>query len=57
MSESIDTEQYRDRIATVDAEGKRKWIYPKKPKGHYYNLRKYVSYALLLFLFGMPFIK
>jgi len=50
-------EQYRDRIATVDAQGHRNWIYPKKPKGPFYEYRKWVSYVLLLFLFGMPFIK
>ena len=31
-----DTEDYRDSIATVDEQGKRIWLYPKKPKG---NLR------------------
>ena len=52
-----DTENYRDKIATIDAQGKRNWIYPKKPKGNFYAYRKHVSYVLLLFLFGMPFIK
>lgn len=52
-----DTEAYRDSIATVDETGKRVWIYPKKPKGRFYNARTYVSWALLLFLFGMPFVK
>ncbi len=51
-----DQEAYRDRIATVDASGKRLWIYPKKPVGRFYEARKYVSYALLLILFGLPFI-
>lgn len=50
-------EVYRDKIATVDSSGKRIWIYPKKPKGRFYNYRKYVSYVLLLILFGLPFIK
>ncbi len=52
-----DTEAYRDKIATVDEAGKRVWIYPKKPKGPYTNARTYVSWVLLAFLFGMPFIK
>lgn len=52
-----DTETYRDHIATVDEQGKRIWIYPKKPKGRFYNARTNVSWILLLFLFGMPFIK
>ena len=55
---SLDMDQeYRDRIATVDEDGRRNWIYPKKPKGPFYEYRKYVSYVLLLFLFGMPFVK
>jgi len=52
-----DEEIYRDKIATVDSSGKRIWIYPKKPKGRFYNYRKYVSYVLLLILFGLPFLK
>ncbi len=52
-----DTEQFRDHIATVDEQGKRIWIYPKKPKGYYYNVRSIFSWILLAFLFGMPFIK
>lgn len=51
------TEEFRDSIATVSREGKRIWIYPKKPSGKFYNYRKIVSYILLLILFGMPFIK
>jgi polyferredoxin len=52
-----DTEQYRDKIATVDERGKRIWIYPKKPSGRYTNARTYLSWVLLAFLFGAPFIK
>ncbi len=50
-------ENFRDAIGTIDSEGKRAWVFPKKPSGRYYNYRKYVSYALLLFLFTAPFIK
>ena len=53
----IQEEQFRDKIATVDASGKRIWIYPKKPKGKFYDYRKYVSYVLLAVLFGLPFIQ
>ncbi len=49
-------EQFRDGIATVDQEGKRIWVYPKKPKGYYHNLRKVFSSILLLLLFSGPFI-
>ncbi len=52
-----DSEAYRDKIATVDETGKRLWIFPKKPKGRYYNVRTIVSIVLLAFLFITPFIK
>ncbi len=57
FNEFIEEELYRDKIATVDKSGKRIWLYPKKPKGRFYDYRKYVSYVLLLVLFGMPWIK
>lgn len=50
-------EKFRDSIGTMDAEGKRAWVYPKKPSGTFYKYRTYVSYFLLLFLFSAPFIK
>ena len=50
-------ENFRDSIGTINEEGKRAWIYPKKPKGRFFEYRKYVSYALLLFLFSAPFVK
>lgn len=57
FQETQDTELYRDSIATVDQTGKRVWVYPKKPKGRFTNLRTYLSWILLAFLFGMPFLK
>ena len=50
-------EKFRDSIGTIDDEGKRRWIFPKKPVGRFYNYRKYVSYFLLVFLFAAPFVK
>ena len=50
-------ESFRDSIGTIDKEGKRSWVYPKKPSGKLYEYRKYVSYFLLAFLFAAPFIK
>ncbi|MEM7485273.1 MAG: cytochrome c oxidase accessory protein CcoG [Bacteroidota bacterium] len=50
-------ENFRDSIGTIAEDGKRAWIYPKKPKGRFFEYRKYVSYGLLLFLFASPFIK
>jgi cytochrome c oxidase accessory protein FixG len=54
----MDQEQsFRDTISTVDDKGKRIWVYPKKPKGWFYDKRKYLSYLLLLVLFGLPYLK
>ncbi len=50
-------EEYRDTLATVDAEGKRVWIYPKKPHGSFYTGRSVVSIILLSMLFAGPLIK
>ena len=48
---------YRDSVATITKEGKRNFINPKKPKGHYYDLRTWFSLCYLLVFFGIPFIK
>lgn len=48
---------FRDSIGTIDDDGKRHWISPKKPSGKYYNARTWVSVVLLLFLFSGPFIR
>jgi cytochrome c oxidase accessory protein FixG len=50
-------EDFRDHISTVNEDGKRVWIFPKRPKGSYYNKRKIVSYLLLAFLFSAPHIR
>ena len=55
--ETPSNENFRDSIATIDNEGKRAWVFPKKPHGKFYKYRKYVSYFLLAFLLASPFIK
>ena len=57
MTEIGNQESFRDRIATVDEMGHRKWVYPKKPKGRFYNYRSIIAYLLLAFLVIAPFIK
>lgn len=51
-----DQEAYRDSIATIGEDGKRKFIYPKKPKGKFYQWRTWVSIILLILLFGLPHV-
>ncbi len=57
MEEAATDESYKDTISIVNDEGKRKWIYPKKPKGRFYTARTIVSIFLLVFLFGAPLVK
>jgi cytochrome c oxidase accessory protein FixG len=60
ISQEIDPRDrtvYRDKISTVDSSGKRVRLFPKKPKGKFYNARTIFSIFLLLFLFIGPFLK
>ncbi|SHK36275.1 cytochrome c oxidase accessory protein FixG [Maribacter aquivivus] len=54
---SQDQDNFRDSIGTIKEDGKRAWVFPKKPSGKLYEYRKYVSYVLLTFLIASPFIK
>src|SRR6188768_2263843 len=51
------SESFRDRVSTVSTEGKRLWIFPRKPKGRFYNRRNLVSIIMLTLLFSGPFMK
>ena len=48
---------FRDSIGTLNEEGNRKWVYPKKPSGKFYNKRTIIAWILLTILFGAPFVK
>ncbi|MDX2048388.1 MAG: cytochrome c oxidase accessory protein CcoG [Chitinophagaceae bacterium] len=56
-AETSSKESFRDRIATVDATGKRKWVFAQKPKGKFYNIRTLVSVGFFILFFTLPFIK
>lgn len=53
----LNKDSFRDSISTVDKEGKRAWVFPKKTRGKFWKYRKLVSYFLLAFLFLAPFVK
>ncbi len=53
----IDPQSFRDALATVQEDGKRNWIYPKKVSGFFYKSRTYLSWILLAILFAGPFIQ
>ena len=50
------SKDFRGHLSTVDAAGKRIWIYPKLIKGKLYKYRTILSYVLLAILFGLPHI-
>ena len=54
---NIEDDSFRDTIGTINEKGKRKFIFPKKPQGKFYDRRKLVSYVLLVLLLLGPFIK
>jgi cytochrome c oxidase accessory protein FixG len=48
---------FRDHLATAEKDGRRKWLYPKRPKGRFHRGRAWVAAVLLVVMFGGPFIK
>jgi cytochrome c oxidase accessory protein FixG len=48
---------FRDSIQLVDKKGHRNWIFPRRPKGKFYNYRSWFSWGLLIVLFALPYIK
>ncbi len=57
MSDKHEEKTYRDKISTVNYEGKRVWVHCKKPSGKFYTYRSIVAYFLLAFLIFAPLIK
>lgn len=55
-SQSADGD-FRNRIATAERDGRRKWLYPKRPKGGFHRARVWVAAILLVVMFGGPFVK
>ncbi len=52
----IQEESFRDTIATVNEEGRRNRIFPKRVTGRFALARKYVAWILLVFLFTAPWM-
>lgn len=50
-------DKFRDTLSTVDSQGERVWIHPKKPKGRYHTYRLIVTLFLLAIMVITPFIK
>jgi cytochrome c oxidase accessory protein FixG len=57
VSQEIHWEDYRDHLATADKEGRRRWIYAKKPAGKWHDRRAWLSVALIAIMFAGPWIR
>ncbi|MBM3437075.1 MAG: cytochrome c oxidase accessory protein CcoG [Bacteroidetes bacterium] len=55
--QDVSEDSFRDKISTVSKEGKRVWVFPKKPKGRLYNTRTWVAVVLLAFLLIAPHLR
>jgi cytochrome c oxidase accessory protein FixG len=50
-------ETFRNELASVAPDGRRRWIYARQPAGRFYRARTLVSVCLLAFLFAAPFVR
>ena len=57
MTTDEDHDSFRDALASVKADGRRRWIYARKPSGSFYRARTVVSWVLLGVLFAAPFVR
>ncbi len=57
ISQDIDWKDYRDHLATADKEGRRKWVYAKKPGGKWHRRRTWVSIILITIMFAGPWVR
>jgi cytochrome c oxidase accessory protein FixG len=55
--EAILDQTFRDSVGTIDQKGKRKYIFPKKPKGWFTDRRTFASIVYLIVFFTLPWIK
>lgn len=52
-----DHERFRAELASIRPDGKRRWIYARKPNGRFTKYRTILSWFLLAFLFVAPHVK
>lgn len=55
--QSPDWKDFREHLATADKQGRRRWLYPRKPEGRWHRRRMWVSWVLLAVLFAGPFVR
>lgn len=50
-------EDFRNRLSTADREGRRQWLFPRRPRGRFYRARTVLSWLLLAVMFIGPFVR
>ena len=53
----VNPDDFRDHLATADQQGKRRWVYPKKPAGQWHSRRVVMSWFLIALMFAGPFVR
>ena len=56
-SQEADLGNFRDHLTTADKQGRRQWIYAKKPSGNWTRRRTWLSWLLIGIMFAGPFVK
>lgn len=57
VSDIEDHERFRAELASIQPDGRRRWIYARKPHGRFTRWREILSVFLVTFLFAAPFVK
>lgn len=55
--EDAEHESFRNELASVHRDGRRKWVYARQPSGSRYRARTVLSWFLLVFLCAAPFVQ
>ncbi len=50
-------ETFRNVLASVQTDGRRRWVFARQPSGRFYRARTVLSWFLLAFLFAAPFVR
>jgi len=52
-----DHDTFRNELASIQRDGRRRWVFARQPSGPRYRARTILSWFLLAFLFTAPFIR
>jgi len=56
-AQAVDWADFRDHLSTADQEGRRQWLYPRKPSGRFHRARAWLSVILLGVMAAGPFVR